>query len=180
CQGCGHRDVYEILNCVIKEYPNARVFSDIGCYTLGALPPLRAIDSCVDMGASITMAKGAADAGLRHAVAVIGDSTFTHSGMTGLLDAVNGNSPITVIISDNLTTAMTGGQDSSGTNRLEAICLGLGVMKEHLRMVVPLPQNHDDIAKVIREEMDYNGVSVIIPCRECIQTLSRKAKKQKV
>ena len=70
-------------------------------------------DTVVDMGASITMAKGAADAGLRPAIAVIGDSTFTHSGMTGLLDAVNERSPITVIISDNLTTGMTGGQDSA-------------------------------------------------------------------
>ena len=63
-------------------------FSDIGCYTLGALPPYNAINSCVDMGASITMAIGASDAGLIPSVAVIGDSTFTHSGMTGLLDAV--------------------------------------------------------------------------------------------
>ncbi len=83
CQGCGHRDVYTALNEVVKEYPDARVFADIGCYTLGALPPFRAIDTCLDMGASITMAKGAADAGVFPAIAVIGDSTFTHSGMTG-------------------------------------------------------------------------------------------------
>ena len=178
CQGCGHRDVYEILNNVIKEYPGARVFSDIGCYTLGALPPFRAIDSCVDMGASITMAKGAADAGLAYPVAVIGDSTFTHSGITGLLDAVNSNSPITVIISDNLTTAMTGGQDSAGTNRLESICLGIGVEKEHVKTVVPIPSNHAEIADIIRGELAYKGVSVIIPRRECIQTLRRKNKKQ--
>ena len=63
CAGCGHRDVYEMLNEVAEEYENSKIFSDIGCYTLGALPPFRAIDSCVDMGASITMAKGAADGG---------------------------------------------------------------------------------------------------------------------
>ena len=80
CQGCGHRDVYDALNKVAAEYPGARIFGDIGCYTLGALPPFRAIDSCVDMGASITMAKGAADAGVFPAISVIGDSTFTHSG----------------------------------------------------------------------------------------------------
>ena len=91
CQGCGHRDVYTALNEVLREYPNARVFGDIGCYTLGFLPPYKAIHSCVDMGASITMAKGAADAGQWPAVAIIGDSTFTHSGMTGLLDAINEN-----------------------------------------------------------------------------------------
>ena len=180
CQGCGHRDVYATLKRVIAEYPQGKVFSDIGCYTLGALPPFKAIDSCVDMGASITMAKGASDAGLFPAVAVIGDSTFTHSGMTGLLDAVNAKAPITVIISDNLTTAMTGGQDSAGTNRLQAICQGLGVEPEHIRCVVPIPKNHDEIVNIIREEIEYKGVSVIIPCRECIQTLNRRLKKQKV
>ena len=179
CQGCGHRDVYDALNKVAAEYPDARIFGDIGCYTLGALPPFRAIDSCVDMGASITMAKGAADAGVHPAIAVIGDSTFTHSGMTGLLDAVNDKSRITVILSDNLTTAMTGGQDSAGTNKFEAICLGLGVEPEHVRVVVPLPKNMEEITRIIREEIDYNGVSVIIPRRECMQTLKRKLRQNK-
>ena len=173
CPGCGHRDVYTALNEVAAQYPGARIFGDIGCYTLGALPPFQSIASCVDMGASITMAKGAADAGLRPAIAVIGDSTFTHSGMTGLLDAVNDHSPITIIISDNLTTAMTGGQDSAGTNKFEAICLGLGVEPEHVRVVVPLPKNMEEITRILREEIEYEGVSVIIPRRECIQTLRR-------
>ncbi len=179
CQGCGHRDVYDALNRVAKEYADARIFGDIGCYTLGALPPFRAIDSCVDMGASITMAKGAADAGVHPAIAVIGDSTFTHSGMTGLLDAVNDNSRITIVISDNLTTAMTGGQDSAGTNKFEAICLGLGVDPAHVRVVVPLPKNMEEITRIIREEIEYEGVSVIIPRRECIQTLNRKLRKKR-
>ena len=174
CAGCGHRDVYIALNKVLAGYPDARVFADIGCYTLGALPPFCAIDSCVDMGASITMAKGAADAGLWPAVAVIGDSTFTHSGMTGLLDAVNDGSDITVVISDNLTTAMTGGQDSSGTGKFEAICMALGVSPDHVRVVVPAPKNMDEITETIREEIEYRGVSVIIPRRECMQTLARK------
>ena len=176
CPGCGHRDVYAALNKVAAEYPGARIFGDIGCYTLGALPPFSALASCVDMGASITMAKGAADAGLFPAIAVIGDSTFTHSGMTGLLDAVNDGSNITVIISDNLTTAMTGGQDSAGTNKFEAICLGLGVAPEHVRVVVPLPANMPEITRIIREEIEYKGVSVIIPRRECMQTLRRHKK----
>ncbi|MDR0510596.1 MAG: indolepyruvate ferredoxin oxidoreductase subunit alpha [Rikenellaceae bacterium] len=174
CAGCGHRDLYNVLNEELRNYPEAKVFSDIGCYTLGALPPFRAIDSCVDMGASITMAKGAADGGLHPSIAVIGDSTFTHSGMTGLLDAVNSNSPITVVISDNLTTAMTGGQDSAGTGRLEAICQGLGVDPAHICVVVPLPANMGQIREILRRELDHQGVSVIIPRRECIQTLKRK------
>ena len=179
CQGCGHRDVYTALNEVLKEYDNPRVFGDIGCYTLGFLPPYKAIHSCVDMGASITMAKGAADAGQWPAVAIIGDSTFTHSGMTGLLDAINENADITVIISDNLTTAMTGGQDSAGTNKFEAICRGLGLSDEHLHVVVPLPKNMPEITSIMRQEINYHGTSVIIPRRECIQTLQRHLKQKK-
>ena len=179
CQGCGHRDMYKALNEVAAEYENPRIFGDIGCYTLGALPPFRAIDSCVDMGASITMAKGAADAGQHPAFAVIGDSTFTHSGITGLLDCVNAKANVVVVISDNLTTGMTGGQDSAGTGRIEAICQGVGVEPEHIRVVVPLPKNMEEIKEVLRQEVNYNGVSVVIPRRECIQTLKRHAKQQK-
>ncbi len=178
CKGCGHIDMYKALLEALKPYSEGRVFSDIGCYTLGALPPFYAINSCVDMGASITMAIGAADAGLTPAIAVIGDSTFTHSGMTGLLDAVNGNSNITVIISDNFTTAMTGGQNSAGTNKIENICRGVGVKEEHLKVIVPLPKNHDENVRIMKEELEYNGVSVIIPQRECIQTFKRKSKQK--
>lgn len=175
CEGCGHRDMYTTLTQVLREeYPLHKVFSDIGCYTLGSNAPFNAIDSCVDMGASITMAKGAADGGLHPSVAVIGDSTFTHSGMTGLLDCVNEKTNVTIVISDNETTAMTGGQDSAGTGRIEAICIGLGVEPEHVRVVVPLKKNYEEMKQIIREEIAYNGVSVIIPRRECIQTLARK------
>lgn len=176
CQGCGHRDMYTMLTRTMATFPEGRVFADIGCYTLGFLAPFHAIHTCVEMGASITMAQGAAFAGIHPAVAVIGDSTFTHSGMTGLLDAVNDKANIVVIISDNLTTGMTGGQDSAGTGRLEQICYGLGVEKEHVRVVVPLPKNYDEMEQILREEIAYNGVSVIIPRRECIQTLKRHAK----
>ncbi len=179
CQGCGHRDVYEALNEVLKEYESPKVFSDIGCYTLGALPPFRAIDSCIDMGASITMAKGAAEAGQFPAVAVIGDSTFTHSGMTGLLDCVNDEANLLIIISDNETAGMTGGQQSSATNRIESICKGIGVAPEHLRTIIPLRKNFEEMKNMIREEINYKGVSVIVPCRECIQTHARKAKAAK-
>jgi indolepyruvate ferredoxin oxidoreductase alpha subunit len=134
------------------------------------------VNSCVDMGASVTMAVGATDAGLFPAVAVIGDSTFTHSGMTGLLDAVIKNSPVTVIISDNSTTGMTGGQKSQATDRLESICLGLGVNRDHLRVIVPLRKNHEENIAVIREELLYHGLSVVLARRECIQTASRNKK----
>ncbi|MFW5821196.1 MAG: thiamine pyrophosphate-dependent enzyme, partial [Bacteroidota bacterium] len=132
-----------------------------------------------DMGASITMAKGAADAGLRPSVAVIGDSTFTHSGMTGLLDVVMENTAVTIIISDNSTTGMTGGQKSSATGRLESIILGLGVDKEHLFVLNPLKKYHDENVEILERELNYKGVSVIIAQRECIQTLSRRKKLEK-
>ncbi|MBO4434908.1 MAG: indolepyruvate ferredoxin oxidoreductase, partial [Bacteroidales bacterium] len=97
----------------------------------------------------------------------------------GLLDAVNGKADVVLCISDNLTTAMTGGQDSAGTGRIEAICEGLGVEKEHIRTIVPLPKNYPDMEKVIREEIEYHGVSVIVCRRECIQTARRHAKEAK-
>ena len=179
CQGCGHRDMYVALNEVAAEHEGAKIFGDIGCYTLGALSPFHAIHACVEMGASITMAKGAADAGQFPSFAVIGDSTFTHSGMTGLLDCVNSKANVVVLISDNLTTGMTGGQDSAGTGRLEAICLGLGVEPEHVRVVVPLPKHMEEIKQVLREEVAYNGTSIVIARRECIQTLKRHLKAKK-
>ncbi len=178
CVGCPHIDTVLDLKEVLKDYPKDRVFSDIGCYTLSALPPYEMINSCVDMGASITMAKGAADAGLTPSIALIGDSTFTHSGITGLLDAVNDKSPITIFILDNSTVAMTGGQKSSATGRIEFICEGVGVGKEHIHVISPLKKHHDENMEIIKEELDYKGVSVIIPRRECIET-SRKHVREK-
>lgn len=179
CQGCGHRDVYHALIDTLKGYESPKVFGDIGCYTLGWLSPFNAIDTCLDMGASITMAKGAADAGQHPSVAIIGDSTFTHSGMTGLLDAINENTNMVLIISDNLTTGMTGGQDSQGTGKLEDICLGLGANPEHMRVIDSLPKNYNDMMALFREEIDWPGCSVIISRRECIQTARRHAAKKK-
>ena len=175
CVGCGHIDAYIALNEAMAEFGAGRVFADIGCYTLGALEPYNAINSCVDMGASITMAKGAADAGLVPAVAVIGDSTFTHSGMTGLLDAVAENSPITIIISDNFTTGMTGQQDSQALGRIEDICKGIGVDPDHIIVMNPTKKNHDLMVETLKKEMNYQGVSVVIPRRRCVQTVRNKS-----
>ena len=179
CTGCPHIDSFLAMNEALEEYSKGRVFSDIGCYTLSALPPYESINSCVDMGASVTMAKGAADAGLIPAVAVIGDSTFTHSGITGLLDAVNENSPITVFILDNSTTAMTGCQKSHATGRLENICKGLGVKPEHIRILNPLRKHHEENVQIIKEELAYDGISVIIPTRECIEIMKKEKKSTK-
>jgi indolepyruvate ferredoxin oxidoreductase, alpha subunit len=178
CKGCGHSDMFLALNDAVNSYGPGRVFSDIGCYTLAALPPYNSIYSCVDMGASVTMAVGAADAGLYPSVAVIGDSTFTHSGMTGLLDAVVKNSSVTIIISDNSTTGMTGGQKSQATGRLRKICQGIGVPHEHVVEILPLKKHHDENVRIMKNEFEYRGVSVIISARECIQTASKRKRSE--
>ena len=181
CVGCPHIDSYKSLNEALKSYIDdgqRHVFSDIGCYTLGFMPPYNSINTCLDMGASITMAKGAADAGLFPAIAVIGDSTFSHSGMTGLLDCIYDKSNLVIMILDNSTTGMTGGQDYTGYGKLEQICIGLGVEKEHIRIITPLSRHFEENVKVLKEEIDYEGVSVVIPRRECVQTMARRVRAQ--
>jgi indolepyruvate ferredoxin oxidoreductase alpha subunit len=170
CKGCPHIDSYTFMKEVLADFPMARVFADIGCYTLGALPPYSAIHTTVDMGASITMAKGASDAGVHPAIAVIGDSTFGHSGITGLLDAVYENTNMTILILDNATTAMTGQQQSMTTgSTLEALIEGLGLNRDHIRVINPLPKHHEENKAILLEEIKHPGVSVIIPRRPCIQ-----------
>jgi indolepyruvate ferredoxin oxidoreductase alpha subunit len=177
CTGCPHIDTYKMINAVTAKYGKGHVFSDIGCYTLGYMPPYNAINTCVDMGASITMAIGAADAGFFPSIATIGDSTFGHSGMTGLLDAVDCNANVVIVIMDNDTTAMTGMQDSQVNGKIEKICMGLGVEKEHIRIVVPLSRNHEENVKIFQEEIDYKGVSVVIPRRPCIHVYKKSMRK---
>ena len=179
CEGCPHADTYRALNEAIEPHGKGRVFGDIGCYTLGALPPFNGISTTVCMGASITMAKGASEAGFQPAVAVIGDSTFTHSGMTGLLDCVNDNVPVTIFILDNAITAMTGTQKSSATGRIEAICEGIGVEPDHIKVITPLKKFHAENVQTIKDEIAYQGVSVIIPRRECIVWANKKRKDAK-
>ena len=175
CQGCGHRDTYEALNKALESYSQSNVFSDIGCYTLGALPPYNAIQSCVCMGASVSMAKGGAEAGVYPSVAVIGDSTFAHSGITPLLDAATVNTDMTVVILDNAIVAMTGGQPTYATGgKLVRIIEGVGVDTNHIRTIVPLPKNLETNIQVIKEEIEYRGLSVIIAARECVQQARKK------
>ncbi|WP_298370788.1 thiamine pyrophosphate-dependent enzyme [uncultured Lutibacter sp.] len=179
CVGCAHRDLFEAINKLKSENNQQQVFGDIGCYALGVLPPYQSINTLIDMGASITMAKGASDAGIHPSIAIIGDSTFTHSGMTGLLDAVIENTPITVIISDNSAVAMTGAQDSSASGRLVSICKGIGVDQNHLKIITPLHKNLDKNIDIIRNEINYNGVSVVIAQRPCVQLPKEKKDKLK-
>jgi indolepyruvate ferredoxin oxidoreductase alpha subunit len=179
CKGCPHADTYGALQSALKGFRSASVFSDIGCYTLGALPPYNAISTCVCMGASVSMAKGGSDAGIRPSVAVIGDSTFGHSGITPLLAAARANTDMTVLILDNSTVAMTGGQPSfaSGDVLLDII-RGAGVDPEHLKVIEPLPAKLAENAAAIREELEHEGLSVVVARRECIQE-ARKRKRSR-
>lgn len=175
CRGCPHADTYTALNEALSAYREPTVLSDIGCYTLGFYPPYNAIESDIDMGASIGMAIGASQAGLFPVVAVIGESTFTHSGMTGVVTAVKEKADITVLILDNRAVAMTGGQESMHSgDELVAVISGLGVPKEHIRVIVPLPKNKEQNVKIIREEIEYHNVSVIISRRDCIHVAGRR------
>jgi len=179
CAGCPHRDSYDALNQVVAGFDQKVVTADIGCYTLGYLPPYQAIETCLCMGASVGMAKGASQAGFHPVVAVIGDSTFLHSGITPLIDAVASRSDITLLILDNSTTAMTGGQQTIlSSSGLEKLVHGLGVAPDHIKLIVPLKKHTEENAEIIRREMEYKGVSVIIALRDCVQTLKEKKKKE--
>jgi len=177
CAGCPHRDTFDALNQALAGYERKLVTSDIGCYTLGFLPPHQAIETCLCMGASIGMARGAAEAGLHPVVATIGDSTFLHSGMTGLVDAVASRANLTLIILDNSTTAMTGTQPTiMASPQIPELIRGLGVDPAHIRVINPLKRHTEENARILKEEIEYRGVSVIIALRDCVQTLKKKSR----
>ena len=173
CPGCPHRGVFYTLQKL-----KLRVSGDIGCYTLGAVPPLSAIDSVYCMGASISSLHGAAKVRGEEDkyVAVIGDSTFMHSGLTGLVNVVYNGGKTTTLILDNSITGMTGHQDNPLTGRtlmgnpapnlsLEAICASLGIPEDHIRAVDP--NDLEALERVIREEVAAPCPSVVICRRPC-------------
>lgn len=184
CPGCPHRGVFYVLKKL-----RLTVTGDIGCYTLGALPPHEALDTCVCMGASIGMLHGMEKARgpgfVQKAVAVIGDSTFFHSGITGLIDLVYNKGRSTVIILDNATTGMTGHQDHPGTGRtlrgavaekLDPAVLVKAVGVRRVKVVDPF--DLDALEKTVREETEAGEPSVIIARRPC--ALLDKAEKGRV
>jgi len=174
CPGCPHADTFESMKLALENYQRKMITSDIGCYTLGALPPYEAIESTVNMGASIGMAKGAAEAGFYPVLAVIGDSTFLHSGVSPLMDAVAHNTNMTLIILDNETVGMTGGQPTIlPSSRLEDVVLGIGVEKAHLKVLDTRRKNIKANSVTIRKEIEYEGLSVVIAVRECVETAKR-------
>ncbi len=179
CRGCPHDESFAALREVLAEHPAAVATADIGCYALGVAPPYEVLDSCVCMGASIGMAKGAADAGLWPVVAVIGDGTFMHSGLTPLMDAVAADTDMTVLILDNQTVAMTGLQptvlpDSS----IASIADGIGVDADHLWVVELKPNRPEELASVLRKEIDHRGLSVVIAVRECVELAKQRRREE--
>ncbi len=174
CKGCPHIRSLAFVQKAMLGFPNGQVFSDIGCYALPLIPPESQPGTCINMGASISMAKGCRDAGIQPVLAIIGDSTFTHSGMPPLLDIVCANAAVTVVILDNGTVAMTGGQVSSSRNRLEAICGGLGVSPAHIRVVQPSEAAHAANVAIVTEELMFDGPSVVISRDPCIHDVPAK------
>ena len=172
CAGCPHTTSYMVLRTL-----GARVAGDIGCYTLAAIEPLRSIDTTVAMGSSIGNAVGMAKAGTetKPIVATIGDSTFLHSGIPPLIDAVYNKADITVVLLDNHITAMTGGQDHPGTGvtlrgedthkvDFEAIARAAGVA--FVRRVDPYDVG--ETHRAIREAIEHKGVAIVIAERPCV------------
>jgi indolepyruvate ferredoxin oxidoreductase alpha subunit len=183
CTGCPHADSYEAINRAAAEldpapgHPKVAVNSDIGCYSLGAAPPYSAVESIVCMGASIGMARGAADAGIPYAFAVIGDSTFVHSGIAALIDAVRTNAPVTIIILDNSTVAMTGCQSTAvPSDKLGALILGTGLDPAHFWELEARRQNIEENASRLKQEASYRGPSVAVFRRECLEAARKRLK----
>ena len=183
CAGCPHRGMYYVL---AKNKVN--VLGDIGCYTLGAMPPLSALDSTLCMGASISGLHGFNKAGgsdsEKKSVCVIGDSTFMHSGVTGLINIAYNGSNSTVIILDNSITGMTGHQQNPTTGYnikgdpaskidLETLCRSVGIN----RVTVVDPYDLKECERVLKEELKADEPSVIISRRPCVLLKYVKAQK---
>ncbi len=177
CVGCPHADSYETIKQAIAGLESVAVTSDIGCYALGALPPYAVPETIVCMGASVAMAKGAADAGIRYAIGVIGDSTFLHSGITPLIDAIAADTPMTLAILDNSIVAMTGCQDTMlSSDELHPLLLGLGVKSEHLLVLEAKKPNLAANIAALKRELEYRGLSVLIFRRECLEAFKKRRK----
>lgn len=184
CPGCSHRGLYTVL-AKLKPF----VSGDIGCYTLGALPPFSSMHTCICMGASISaahgIARGLALKGVQQKpVAVIGDSTFMHSGITGLIDMVYNGGDALVIVMNNDTTGMTGGQEHPGTGRkasgaeapklsIEKLCQTVGAKR--VREIDSY--NIKELEKIIKEELAAPGPSVLVSNQPCVlrYRVSKKA-----
>ena len=173
CNGCPHRGLFYSVNKL-----KLIVTGDIGCYTLGALPPLNALDTCICMGAGFTAAHGfnkaRGDEFSKKVIGIMGDSTFTHSGMTGLVDIVYNKGISTVLILDNSITGMTGHQNNPvngftikgvPTKQVDLVKLAYAIGFERVTVIDPF--DVDNTIKVLREETNVDEPSIIIVQRPC-------------
>jgi indolepyruvate ferredoxin oxidoreductase alpha subunit len=180
CAGCPHGDTYALIKNLIGGLESYSITADIGCYSLGAAPPYAIPETIVCMGASVGMAKGAAEAGVKNAIAVIGDSTFLHSGITPLIDAAARGTPMTLIILDNSTVAMTGTQETILPSRaLVPLIQGIGVDPAHIITIPAHRKNEKENIELLRRELAYQGLSVIIAARECLEAVKSRKKSEK-
>jgi indolepyruvate ferredoxin oxidoreductase alpha subunit len=177
CAGCPHGDSYDSIKLATAGLESVAITSDIGCYALGATPPYSVPETIVCMGASVNMAKGASDAGVRYAIGVIGDSTFLHSGIAPLIDAVAANTPMTLVILDNSIVAMTGCQETMlPSARLPELVRGLGVGAEHVLVLDAKRSLVEANAAALKAELEYRGLSVVIFRRECLEAFQKRRK----
>lgn len=181
CAGCPHRASFYEVKAATKDMPKPIYTGDIGCYTLGNAAPLGMVDTCLCMGAGITMAQGLtlAEPGTK-CVAFIGDSTFFHTGIPGVINAVYQNTDITVVVLDNHTTAMTGHQPHPGTGRtamggpakaldIETVLRACGVDK----IYTTDPLDYQTSVKIFREAVEYEGPSAVIAKSPCVVQIKK-------
>jgi indolepyruvate ferredoxin oxidoreductase alpha subunit len=182
CPGCPHSKLYESLKAVQPTF----TAGDIGCYTLGANPPYQIVDTCLCMGAGISKAAGIAKQGVKRVAAVIGDSTFIHSGIPALINAVYNKANILVLILDNSSTAMTGHQptpltgitakgEEGGKTSLEELCKSCGV--KSVEVIDPYDVRKTEA--LLHEKLNAEGVNVVISRRPCVFVTRRLMKMRK-
>lgn len=175
CDGCGHMDAFQALNQSLEALglKGHRVFGDVGCYAMGVQAPFFSIHTCVEMGAAVGMALGAAYSGMSPAIGVIGDSTFIHSGLSTLVPFARSEKNVNLLIMDNRVVAMTGQQISAGHDELEQMIVGLGVKRENLHVLKPLPNQLQSNVQVLMKVFQTDEPCVVMFRRECVRSLQR-------
>jgi indolepyruvate ferredoxin oxidoreductase alpha subunit len=175
CEGCGHEFAFRVIGEAFAKagITDPRVYGDIGCYTLGALPPYTAISTCVEMGASAGMALGAAYAGLTPAVGVIGDSTFFHSALSTVMSMAKSKVNVTLVVMDNRITGMTGQQPTIVTDTIPLIAKAAGFSEENIHNFIPLPKNHEENVAAFQKILAHDGPDFVIFKRDCVQAIRK-------
>ena len=176
CKGCGHAEAFKAIRTAFENIGvgDPRIFGDIGCYTLGALPPYRSIHTTVEMGASLGMALGAGLVGMKHVVGLIGDSTFFHSGLTPLISLKECTGNVTFVVLDNRITAMTGQQKTVAVGIVEELAKAAGLRDDQIHTLDPLPKRLSDNVAVLERVFAHAGPDLVVFRRDCIEAKRKK------